>query len=96
MSRAAYMREYRARRAVERDKNGLLPFQSAFVAAVCRENRPPSIAAASWPRGSGKSWLCGNLVARSLTPGDPLHEPGVENVLVASSSPASGDCFGVR
>ena len=87
MSRAAYMREYRARKAAERDKSGLLPFQSAFVAAVCRENRPPAIAAASWPRGSGKSWLCGNLVARSLTPGDPLHEPGVENVLVASSRP---------
>ena len=84
---AAYMREYRARKAVERDKSGLLPFQSAFVAAVCRENSPPSIAAASWPRGSGKSWLCGNLVARSLTPGDTLHEPGVENVLVASSRP---------
>ena len=87
MSRAAYMREYRARKAVERDKDGLLPFQSAFVAAVCRQDRPPVIAAASWPRGSGKSWLCGGLVARSLTPDDPLHEPGVENVLVASSRP---------
>ena len=44
MSRAAYMREYRARKAVERDKDGLLPFQSAFVAAVCRQDRPPVIA----------------------------------------------------
>ena len=33
----------------------------------------------------GKSWLAGLLVARSLTPGDPLHEDGVENVLVAAS-----------
>ena len=86
-SRAAYFREYRARKAVERDAGGLLPFQSAFVASVCREDRPPSIAALSCPRGNGKSWLCGNLVARSLTPGDQLFEPAVENVLVASSRP---------
>ena len=86
-SRAAYFREYRARKAVVRDAGGLLPFQSAFVAAICREHRPPSIAALSCPRGNGKSWLCGNLVARSLTPDDPLFEPGVENVLVASSRP---------
>ena len=81
------MREYRAKRAVERDAGGLLPFQSAFVRAVCRDERPPSIAALSTPRGNGKSWLCGNLVARSLTPDDPLFEPAVENVLVASSRP---------
>ena len=86
-SRAAYHREYRAKRAAILSPGGLLPFQQSFVDAVCRVNQPPAIAAASWPRGSGKSWLCGGLVARSLTPGDPLHEPGVENVLVASSRP---------
>ena len=83
---ASYMRDYRARRAVERDGDGLLPFQSAFVSAVCREHRPPEIAALSVPRGNGKSWLCGGLVARSLKPGDPLFEPGVENILVSSST----------
>ena len=84
-SRAAYFREYRAKRAVLRSADGLLPFQSSFVSAVCRKDRPVSIAALSTPRGNGKSWLAGLLVARSLTPGDPLHEDGVENVLVAAS-----------
>ena len=85
MSRAAYMREYRARRAVERDADGLLSFQSSFVQAVCRHDNPPPIAALSTPRGNGKSWLAGFLVSRALTPGDPLHENDVENVLVAAS-----------
>ena len=31
--------------------------------------------------------MCGQLVARALTPGDPLFEPAVENVLVAASRP---------
>ena len=84
-SRAAYFREYRAKRAALRTEGGLLPFQSSFVSAVCRKDRPVSIAALSCPRGNGKSWLAGLLVARSLTPGDPLHEDGVENVLVAAS-----------
>ena len=83
---AAYFREYRARRAALRSEDGLLPFQSSFVAAISRKEKPPEIAAASWPRGSGKSWLCGGLVARSLTPDDPLFEPGVENILVSSST----------
>ena len=82
---AAYQRDRRAKIAMSEAEGGLLPFQANFVRAICRTTRPPSIAAASWPRGSGKSWLCGKLVARSLTPGDPLHEDAVENVLVAAS-----------
>ena len=74
-SRASYFREYRARRAAERDATGLLPFQSAFVAAVCRKEQPPEISGLSCPRANGKSWLAGGLVARSLTAGDPLFEP---------------------
>ena len=36
--RAAYMRSYRAAtKAVERDGDGLLPFQGAYVRAVCRK-----------------------------------------------------------
>ena len=85
-SRAGYLREWRARRAVQRDADGLMPFQSAFVAQVCRRDYPVEVAALSTPRANGKSWLCGGLVARSLTPGDPLHEPGVENILVSSST----------
>ena len=87
---AAYMREYRARRAAIRNSGGLLPFQSAFASAVSRKEQPVDIAALSVPRGNGKSWLCGKLVARSLTPGDPLHEPAVENILVAASRPQAG------
>ena len=87
--RAAYMRQYRAQAAARAADGGLLPFQSAFVSAVCRQDHPPEIAALSVPRGNGKSWLCGKMVARSLSPGDPLYEPAVENVLV-------GDRLGVR
>ena len=85
MSRAAYMREYRARKAAERADGGLLPFQSAFVAAVSRKDKPAGVLALSVPRANGKSWLCGGLVARSVTPDDPLFEEGVENILVSSS-----------
>ena len=85
-SRASYFREYRARRASRRSEGGLLPFQAAFVAAVCRKENPPVVSVASWPRASGKSWLCGGLVARSISPGDALFEPGVENILVSSST----------
>ena len=84
-SRAAYFREYRSKRAAIRNAGGFLPFQAAFASAVSRKEQPVDIAALSVPRGNGKSWLCGKLVARSLTPGDPLHEPAVENILVAAS-----------
>ena len=84
---AAYMRQYRALRAIREADGGLLPFQRRFVEAVCRQTSPPDIAALSVPRGNGKSWLCGAMVARALTPGDPLFEPAVENVLVAASRP---------
>ena len=84
---AAYMRGYRQRRAASRaeETGKLLPFQQAFVDAVEREKNPVDIAALSVPRGGGKSWLSGRLIARSLTPGDVLHEPGVENILVSAS-----------
>ena len=85
-SRAGYLREWRARKAVERSDGGLMPFQSAFVAAVSRKDKPAGVLALSVPRGNGKSWLCGGLVARSVTPGDALFEPGVENILVSSST----------
>ena len=87
---AAYMRGYRAQKAVKAAAGGLLPFQAAFVSAVCRETRPPAIAALSVPRANGKSWLCGKLIARSLVPGDRLFEPGVENILVSASRLQAG------
>ena len=84
--KVGYMRDYRAKRAAREAVGGLLPFQSAFISAVCRKENPPVIAGLSCPRANGKSWLCGGLVARSLTPGDPLFEAGVENILVSSST----------
>ena len=89
-SRAAYFREYRAKRAAIRNAGGLLPFQEAFATAVSRKENPVDIAALSVPRAQGKSWLCGKLVARSISPGDSLFEPAVENVLVAASRPQAG------
>ena len=85
-SRAGYMRTYRALRSMRADSGGLLPFQQDFSEAITRDRNPPAIAALSCPRGNGKSWLAGRLVARSLTPGDPLFEDGVENILCSASS----------
>ena len=48
-------------------------------------DQPPRYCGPVGPEGNGKSWLCGQLLARALTPGDPLFEPAVENVLVAAS-----------
>ena len=84
-SRAAYMRDYRAKRAVSLSEGGLLPFQERFCAAINRRNNPPQIAILSTPRAQGKSWLMGKLIGRSLNPADELHESAVQNVLVASS-----------
>ena len=83
----SYQRDRRAKIAVRESAGGLLPFQQSFSEAVSRVKRPPDIAALSVPRGNGKSWLCGRLVARSLTPGDSLFDEGVENVLVSASRP---------
>ena len=89
-SRAVYQRDNRAKNAALLADGGLLPFQSAFVAAITRQNRPPSIAALSCPRGNGKSWLAGKLIARSVTPGDPLFEPATENIVVSGSRRQAG------
>ena len=85
MSRAAYMRDYRAKRAASLSDGGLLPFQKRFVDALTRKQGAPEIGILCTPRAQGKSWLCGQLIGRSLTPGDVLHESSVENILVASS-----------
>ena len=84
---AAYMRAYRQRRAAGRAeaKGDLLLFQQDFVDAVERDEDPVDIAILSCPRANGKSWLAGKLIARSLTPGDALHEPSTENILVSAS-----------
>ena len=61
----------------------LRPFQRRFIRAALA----PGIktAALSIPRGNGKTTLAAHLVARALTPGDPLCQPGNEIVQVAAS-----------
>ena len=43
------------------------------------------IAAASWPRGSAKTWLAANLAALAITPGTPTFKPGIEVLGVSAS-----------
>ena len=43
------------------------------------------IAAASWPRGSAKTWLAANLAAQAITPGSPTFEAGKEVLAVSAS-----------
>ena len=61
----------------------LRPFQQQFI----RGALAPGIdtAALSIPRGNGKSWLAAHLLTRALTPGDELHVPGAEYLLLAAS-----------
>ena len=59
------------------------PYQSRFLKAVA-DPRWRTVCA-SWPRGAGKTTCAGYVVARALTPGDPLFVPGGEIVLFAGS-----------
>ena len=59
------------------------PFQKRFLKAV--DDPRYRTVAASWPRGCGKTTCAGYVVARALTPGDPLFVPGAEVVLFAGS-----------
>ena len=61
----------------------LLQFQKRFIRAV--ENPRYDTVALSGPRGLGKTYLAGYVLARCMTPGDPLHQPGKEFVLGAAS-----------
>ena len=82
-SRAADLRAWRARK-----HGGLLPYQERFLKAVGRQNNRPEIAALSVGRGNGKTFLCGEMLARALRPSDdPLFIPGSESVLVSASRP---------
>ena len=82
-SRAADLRAWRAK-----THGGLLPYQAAFLKAVCRVNNRPEIAACSVGRGNGKTFLAGALLAKALKPSDdPLFVSGSESVLVSASRP---------
>ena len=59
------------------------PYQRRFFKAV--DDPTWRTVAASWPRGAGKTTCAGFVVARALTPGDPLFVPGGEVCLFAGS-----------
>ena len=61
----------------------LRPFQRKFIKGALS----PGIrrAALSLSRGQGKSTLAAHILRRCLTPGDVLHQPGKEYILLAGS-----------
>ena len=59
------------------------PYQRRFFKAV--DDPTWRTVAASWPRGAGKTTCAGFVVARALSPGDPLFVPGGEIVLFSGS-----------
>ena len=61
----------------------LRPFQRTFLANATKPGIETAVL--SLPRGNGKSWLAGFLVARLLDPDDRLFQPGTESVLCAAS-----------
>ena len=96
-SRASYFREYRAKRCGQSSRGrfdavpiGVLP--GRFVG---RKTRLTSLRCLSHA-GTVRAWLCGKMVARSLSPPEiRCSMPGVENVLVAASRPQAGIVLGV-
>ena len=69
----------------------LRPFQREIMAAV--ESPEYDTVAVSIPRGNGKSFLAAHVLARGLTPGDPLHVSGSEYLLCAASIEQARLCF---
>ena len=69
----------------------LRPFQRRFLRAAL----VPGIdtAALCLPRANGKTTLAAHILARCLTPGDSLHIPGSDYVLLAGSLEQARLCF---
>ena len=72
-------------------KPKLRPFQRDFLRAALAPG--VDTAALSLPRGNGKTWLAGHILARCLTPGDKLHVAGAEYLLCAASIEQARLCF---
>ena len=66
-------------------------FQRVFL----RRALAPGIdtAVLSIPRANGKSHLAAHILSQALTPGDPLHEPGKEYILLAGSLEQARMCY---
>ena len=61
----------------------VLPFHREWLRAVFQPDI--EIGVLSCPRGSAKTWLCGNLAAECLRPGSPLWQEGIEVLAVSGS-----------
>lgn len=69
----------------------LRPFQKRFVKNALAPGI--DVSALTMPRANGKSWLAAHLLERGLTPGDPLHVPGAEYILCATTLETARLCF---
>ena len=69
----------------------LRPFQRRFVKNALAPGI--DVAVLSIPRANGKTWLAAHLLERGLTPGDPLHVPGAEYILCATTLETARLCF---
>ena len=69
----------------------LRPFQRRFLSAALAPRIDTAVL--SLPRGNGKTWLAARILTRCLTPGDPLHVPGAEYLLVSGSVEQARLCF---
>ena len=67
------------------------PFQRTFLRRALASGI--DTAALSLPRANGKSHLAAYVLTRCLTPGDPLHEPGKEYILLAGSLEQARMCY---
>ena len=70
----------------------LKPFQLEFEKAV-EDNRYDTVVL-SGPRSLGKTFSAARILARCLTPGDTLHQPGREYILGAASLEQARLTFG--
>lgn len=61
----------------------LRKFQRKFVSRAFSDDVRTAVL--SLPRGNGKSTLSGHILARCMTPGDELNQPGAEYLLLAAS-----------
>ena len=61
----------------------LRPFQKRFIRGATSAGIDTGVL--SLARGNGKSYLASKLLTRFLTPGDPIHAPGKEAVLLSGS-----------
>ena len=77
------VRDQQGNPSVQMMDEKLRPFQRRFVKAV--ESSSYDTVALSGPRGLGKTFLAGHVLARALTPGDKLNQSGAEYVLGAAS-----------